>query len=501
MDVYAQAHFANVKSLWEQPVFFLHVPKTAGTAVRHFLEASLQPHQIHRVEDTETEVRDRTLGPLPPEVRFASAHLPYWYRDAFCDPARLLIFMRHPVERTLSTYRFWRGLPAPADKDRSASAELLRKVQSVSLEEFATTQGVWWGAVSNYASWLIGHNLPWNLNAPADALTSRLARSRLASADMIGVCERMDESLTLIARELGTPLTRGLPAVNVSSHASLTERAPASVVRALIDANEDDMALWEIANQELDSRLRAAKPVRATARPRPRAGGTYAPKPRPRGLELRPGTDAILGEGWLSPEGGTADAWRFAAAPGPARLYVQWPMYSAEYALIIECPFAAQRFNYDALQISIDGKRVDRIITQLHDRTVIITRAIAESRAITRTISFEYEDPYAEVATTKRSHAQQAAFAISSIRWMPMEDDDWRITREVGALAEAAAAVAKRNAEGLTKLEAMIAKKDEYIASLVRALNEKDAYTLSLQQALEAKVAELQETHKLIGCR
>lgn len=407
----------------------------------------------------------------------------------------MLAFMRHPVERTLSTYRFWRGLPPPADTDDSSEAALLRAAQRATLEEFANSpHSLWWGAISNYATWLVGHGTPWNLQAPANELTPRLAQSRLASAEMVGVCERMEESLALIARSLGVPLTRATPAVNVSLETPGKNRPSSSVLRAIEDANQHDMALWETANTELDRRRKSDGRELTIVQLPSIVKERFLPKMRAHGMEILPGEDAIIGEGWLPPERSGTLSWRYAAAPGPAHVYLQWPVDGADYALLLDSPFAGKSFNYDTLRIRIDDEPVAHTCLRLLDRVVIATRPIAADPKPTRTLTFEYDLPHS--AAAKQTHDQQIAFAVSLIRWIPCLDGDWRVAKEIATLATEMGDAARKCTNGMIQLEAMITKKDDYIASLTRSITEKDAYAVNLERALEAKTLEIESIRR-----
>jgi hypothetical protein len=463
------------RSLWRDPVFFLHIPKVAGTSVRHHLEGCLYPHERRRVTDVNSEVRAAAHERLPVGVKFVSGHLPLWYREAFKQRARTLIILRHPVERALSTYRFWKGLPPPTDTDGSEEAALLRAVQRTSLEEFALNQdGVWWGAISNYATWLVGHNAPWDLSVGFQPSMTPLARRRLQNIEMIGLTERLSESMQLISDELGLPYTRPLPSLNVSSSHSEMDRVPASIARALTDANEHDLTLWDDANRELDRRLPLLPRRLALA---PMLKTRFSPLPVGDHFELSLGNDPVVCEGWLPPERDQFQSWRFAAAPGPAELYVQWPSCNDPLALVIESPFAAPAFDYNELVIHIDGHRTSRTVVQLSDRTLIVTAAISSNADSSRTITFSYPDP-CNGSRRAATHDNQIAFAVTSITWTRCPDGDWDVASHIGArLSEEVRSLHAQSIEQSTAicaLEEMIVRKDEYIQSLLQLLEDKD---------------------------
>ncbi|MBL8536982.1 MAG: sulfotransferase family 2 domain-containing protein [Hyphomonadaceae bacterium] len=463
----------------ETPIFFLHVPKTAGTAVRHFIESVFHPHEIRRIEDVQDATREHSLSPLPGQARFVSGHVPYWFRDAFPVRPHTLLFLRHPVDRALSTYRFWRSLPAPHPDDTTGAAALLRAVENTSLEEFVNNRdGIWWGAISNYACWMVGHTHAWDLEAPWNPLIPPLALRRLETIEMLGVTERMQDSMTLIAEHLGIPLTRAIPELNVSRSAIAT--LPPSIVRALEDANQHDMALWEKANSEISRRLKhvhESSPAKAIIAPL--LSSRFYPASNSDGPIFIPGEHPLLGEGWLPPEGDDSLSWRFATAPGPSTIHLQWPIGDSAYALAIESPFAAEGFDYGDLQILIDGVELKFQHAAFDRHTVIVTEPVRHRGRPSGTILFSHS--YDRTPTHADGDAR--SFAVSAIRWLPCPDDGWPVTSEMARVCAQANELAIARRAGLAQLEDIIAKKDRYIASLLEALHEKDEYITSLQSA------------------
>lgn len=461
------------RPIWRDPVFFLHIPKVAGTSVRHALEGCLYPHEWRRLEDLKAEIGPASVQSMPNGIQFVSGHVPIWYREAFKRRARTLVILRHPVERALSTYRFWKGLPLPPADDVSDEAVLLRTMKDVSLEEFACNEaGVWRGAISNYGTWLLGHHTPWDLSVGFDPSMAPLARERLREIEMIGLTERLPESMQLIAQELGIPYTRPLAALNASSPHHEIDRAPPSIARAIADANEHDLALWDDANCELDARLKRRSngprlaPITSEARFSPLAVGDR--------FELALGQDPLICEGWLPPEKDNFGSWRFAVAPGPAELYVRWPTCNDRLALVIESPFAAENFDYSSLEICVDDQPINQTVVRLHDRIKIFTTALRAGVSPERKITFRYSEP--EIADRAHAtHANQSAFAVTSIKWMRCPNGDWDVASLIGArLSDKISMLHDQSAQraaAMRTMEGMIAKKDEYIHSLLQALN------------------------------
>lgn len=89
-------------------VFFVHIPKTAGTAVVHALRAP------YRDEEICPHYGEYKLGEIPPvefrrRYRFAAAHAGIDYARPRAD--HILTVLRDPLERILSLYNYWRSTP------------------------------------------------------------------------------------------------------------------------------------------------------------------------------------------------------------------------------------------------------------------------------------------------------------------------------------------------------------------------------------------------------
>ena len=96
------------------PLLLCHVPKTAGTALRHLVQA-LAPgtcfaygRQLSLL-DPDLDFIDRfRKSPLPPVVM---GHFSFGVHRFLAVPPRYAIVLREPVARVVSLYRYQRSLP------------------------------------------------------------------------------------------------------------------------------------------------------------------------------------------------------------------------------------------------------------------------------------------------------------------------------------------------------------------------------------------------------
>jgi hypothetical protein len=177
----------------------VHIPKTAGTTFRAVLEG-LYPGRVVLDEGhaagTYIDLDARCI-----HGHFRSAH---YLR--LTEAPRLLTWLRDPVERVVSHWRFLRRLPASAVR-RNALGRAVQEGR-LSLVDFAAAP-----EVRNLQAFFLNH-------------ASR-AEDAIASVDFVGIVEEFDASLRLLARVLDLPAVPSAGRENVSSPTDASE--PSSV--------------------------------------------------------------------------------------------------------------------------------------------------------------------------------------------------------------------------------------------------------------------------------
>lgn len=113
-----------------RPIAFLHIPKTAGIALRKALEAALRPRWpgrtvfgahfsdrshfggFQRFETLDCDRLDTQLSldpaPLDPAPALLAGHASYATLTTLCPSAQLLTLLREPRSRLLSLWLYWR---------------------------------------------------------------------------------------------------------------------------------------------------------------------------------------------------------------------------------------------------------------------------------------------------------------------------------------------------------------------------------------------------------
>ena len=182
-------------------LIYVHIPKTAGTTMRQVLRSAVgEDFYLVRggpdrdVRDAAAEFRD-----LPPErrrtVRALMGHVPYGAHEWLEQESCYATMLRDPVERIVSMYYYIRS----GAKESSAYS-----VQDMSLAEFATSPPVA-NASNAHVRFLAGRQ-DWGQVTNFEPVTRRdveLAKRHLGTFAAVGLTSRFDESVNVIARQMG----------------------------------------------------------------------------------------------------------------------------------------------------------------------------------------------------------------------------------------------------------------------------------------------------------
>ena len=251
------------------PIYFLHVPKTAGTTFHRFVASQFLPSEIcpthlwHELINLPSEVLD--------QCTYIWGHFyAYLWRHA-SRPMRYMTFLRHPVERSLSHYGHimrhdGHYLHARARELNDFGAFLRDPILSTTLQNFQ---------VKSLALDLDPHSIAATLSQeslnqllleqtletakpalPVEEMLA-IAQCRLDQMCFVGISERLEESVALSCAVFGwqTP-------PKVDSHNVNPERIQARDVRdsdlaLLLELNAADMALYESATRLFDGARQA----------------------------------------------------------------------------------------------------------------------------------------------------------------------------------------------------------------------------------------------------
>ncbi|QGY39576.1 calcium-binding protein [Pseudodesulfovibrio cashew] len=240
-------------------LFFLHIPKTAGTTLNAVLNDNFASSDIFDLYTDEQRIRLReTTYEELARYRLVRGHV---FVTDFADildgpiPFEVFTFLRDPVERVISEYHFLKSWP------KSHVYRFLNE-NNVSLSEYVAGESPelrWRGrnAMVNSLSG-VGHpSIEKGLEVAWHHLRNRFC--------FFGILERFDESLLQLSRILGLErcfYERQNVRKGRARYAATTEE-----VELIREHNQADIELYERACVEFDRRIRLmGEPFQANLR-------------------------------------------------------------------------------------------------------------------------------------------------------------------------------------------------------------------------------------------
>ncbi len=237
-----------------QTLIFLHLPKTAGTTLRHIIDRQYQPEEILSIDGVDVQRVIDELESLPPDgkrkIRCLKGHAPFGLHRWLPQPAAYVTLIRNPLERIVSEYYYVRRTPQYPFHEELIARELsLLDYVRIDIES---------GKANLQTRWIAGlmdiHDaLPPYDFLPGDALS--VARRNLETHfAVVGLTDQFDEALLLMRRVFGW---RNILYCrkNVSPDRPSVEQIETTTRRLMETHNELDLELYEFACTLFDEML------------------------------------------------------------------------------------------------------------------------------------------------------------------------------------------------------------------------------------------------------
>lgn len=248
----------------EGALLFIHIPKTAGTALRSSMARAYPRRQrafIYDPADLRGAIDLSDFKALPPqrlaEMRLVMGHFPFGLHEAMPGPARYATMMRDPLDRVVSLYYHYRNNPHPADHSRSSSVHRFTKGSRSSLEDWVFERRI--PQVDNgMLRLIVGRHVPFG--ECSDAMLTEALEHLEHSFDAVLIQARLAETLPLLEHVIGASLPR-------PRHRNVTRGRPPldlvepSVAARLLDLNRYDAELYRTAQERLEDDLRRLSPT------------------------------------------------------------------------------------------------------------------------------------------------------------------------------------------------------------------------------------------------
>ncbi len=237
----------------EQVIFFMHIPKTAGTTFRYIIQYQYKPNAIYELYDhslTHSQRLDKLLNlseARKQQIKIVNAHFGFGLHEFLHRPYTYITFLRNPIDRVVSMYYYLHSTrniqtnPLPSD---------------LSLKDFVQTYQRIQNGMTKYLSGVIlkdqladqSPNSTTNSQCATETDLELAKKNLKEHFKVIGLAERFDESLFLFNKTLGWKIPL-YDKNNVSKNRPSKKTVSNDTLSLIEKENEFDIQLYEYAKE------------------------------------------------------------------------------------------------------------------------------------------------------------------------------------------------------------------------------------------------------------
>jgi hypothetical protein len=227
-------------------IFFLHIPKTAGSSLIDILQMQVNPGEFYSFPDGPDQVQQPPIEVMQ-AARIVRGHRMYDFQKYFARRPFVITLLRNPYDRVISNYAHIARNNAPRLVKLARVKAPERGEEPVTLEEYISSPPM----QNRLIQFLIGHN---GALKPPYKEHVALAKVHLESLAFFGLKERFDDSVKLLAYTFGWSPIKMEAKLNLAPSDSKPKVTP-EIQELLEKTNKLDMELYQYACELFDHRF------------------------------------------------------------------------------------------------------------------------------------------------------------------------------------------------------------------------------------------------------
>ncbi len=235
------------------PLYFLHIPKTAGTSLRYWLDDLFADGDwlpCHTLQELTAVDRDRIK-----QYRFFSGHFSFSLYDFLKERPLTVTWLREPVAREISHYNYNRDrfdeLISLAKNDgRRKWIDHLHRTRDMSLTELCQSS-CYLGFSDNMQVRHLSGAFPAGRRVKCDERMLQQAKHNLMQLFHFGICELMNPAVDLLSYRLACPRRQLRFHFNATEKTNCPKHSLSTQDLNLVrHVNRFDLQLYEFAKQQ-----------------------------------------------------------------------------------------------------------------------------------------------------------------------------------------------------------------------------------------------------------
>jgi hypothetical protein len=211
----------------------LHMPKTAGTTLKHIIKRNIDPSVNFDVYEDHQQRKKKLIALSRKHVSCIQGHFPYGVHHFFSIPCTYITMLREPIDRIISEYYFIRSRP---------KHNQYQKVNRMSLEEYQKQPEI----MNQQTRFISGHIE----NTITEVQLEQAKENIQKYFSIVGITEMFNESLFLMKKKFGWN-DIFYEKQNVTKNRPPKEELPASTIDSILKNNSFDVELYQFSKQLL----------------------------------------------------------------------------------------------------------------------------------------------------------------------------------------------------------------------------------------------------------